>query len=196
MILYAPKIQRQPAPYKQGAQDFPERYRSRFRCYKKLRRAKARAMNRILSRYLPLAAMCLALTACNPAKNEEAGVEDVWVRLPAVPGRPGAAYFTLRAGDDPLTLNKIESPQVGRIELHETMTAPGGIAHMARMGEVRIPARGTVEFKPGGRHAMLFGIDPAVKAGDKIQIRFRLNPPVEIITEAEVRGAGEEHEGH
>ncbi len=28
-----------------------------------------------------------------------------------------------------------------------------------------IPAGGKVEFKPGGRHAMLFGMNPAIKPG-------------------------------
>ena len=141
-------------------------------------------------------AVVAALTACDSAKFEEAGVENVWVRLPAVPDRPGAAYFTLRAGVDPLTLEAIESPQVQRIELHQTLSDPGRIASMVKMDRVEIPARGSVEFAPGGRHAMLFGIDPSVKPGGSIKLTFKLRPPVEIIAEAQVRGAGESHEGH
>jgi copper(I)-binding protein len=146
---------------------------------------------------LSLAAALLAVPAgCDMAKYEEAGVEDVWVRLPAIPDRPGAAYFTLRAGVDALTLKAIKSPQVKRIELHQTLTDPGRIASMARMDEVQIPAQSKVEFAPGGRHAMLFGIDPSVKPGDRIKLTFTLQPPIEIIAEAEVRGAGDSHEGH
>jgi periplasmic copper chaperone A len=142
------------------------------------------------------ATLMLGLTSCDTAKYEEAGAENVWVRLPAVPGRPGAAYFTLRAGVDTLTLDGIESPQVERIELHQTMTDPGRISSMAKIGEVEIPAKEIVRFAPGGRHAMLFGIDPSIKPGDRITLTFRLSPPVEIVAEAEVRGPGESHEGH
>jgi copper(I)-binding protein len=141
-------------------------------------------------------ALCLLTAGCNNAKYEEAGVEDVWIRLPAVPGRPGAAYFTFRGGNDPLTLESLSSPQVSSIELHETMTMAGGMSRMAPLKSIEIPAKGVIEFAPGGRHAMLFGVDPKLKPGDKIQIVFKLSPPVEIVTEAEVRGAGPGNETH
>jgi copper(I)-binding protein len=149
-----------------------------------------------LRQLVPIAAiLCLALSACDNVKSEEATVESAWIRLPVIPGRPGAAYFTLRSGVDPLTLKSVSSPQAERAEIHDSRMQ-NGVMHMEPLRAVEIPSHGAVEFKPGGRHVMLFGIDPTLKAGDRISLRFMLQPPVEILTEAEVRspGAGM-HEG-
>ena len=71
---------------------------------------------------LALAAATLTLGACGkPAATEEnISVADARVRLPVVPGRPGAAYFTLSAMGTAVTLERVTSPQVERIELHTT----------------------------------------------------------------------------
>ena len=128
----------------------------------------------------------LALPSCSQ-EREEATVDNAYIRLPVIPGRPGAAYFTLRGGRDPLTLHGIESPQVERIELHESVMS-GGTMRMEALKEIALPSQGTVSFEPGGRHAMLFGIDPSLKPGDLIKLTLKLKPPVEITTEAVVRG--------
>lgn len=143
------------------------------------------------------AALCVALAACgNPKPVREAEVVDAWVRLPAAPGRPGAAYFTVRAGADSLTLTKVTSPRVERVELHES-NMTDGMMQMTPIPSLPIAAGEDAQFVPGGRHAMLFGIDPAVKAGDKIALRFTLHPLIDVVTDAEVRAAGDTgHEGH
>ena len=75
---------------------------------------------------LALALACAAQAACNrtPAPPQVT-VEHVAVTLPAVPGRPGAAYFRLRTNTDPAKLLNVTSPLVQRIELHESMTKKG-----------------------------------------------------------------------
>ncbi len=57
------------------------------------------------------------------------------------------------------------------------------------------PPGGQMKFEPGGRHAMLFDIDPAVRAGDKIPLTFTFEPAPPVTVEAEVRAAGG-HAGH
>lgn len=118
------------------------------------------------------------------------------VNLPAVAGRPGAAYFTLRTNRAETRLTGIESPRVERIELHETITE-NGMARMVTLADASFSPDGPLEFVPGGRHAMLFGIDPAVRAGDRLTLTFRFDPAPPVTVEAEVRGAGETgHESH
>jgi copper(I)-binding protein len=142
--------------------------------------------------------LCAVLAGCGETVDtvEATRVEQAWVRLPAGSGQPGAAYFTVR-GEAGTVLIGVGSPKAGRIELHETRTE-GGIARMAAVPRLPIPDDGALRFAPGGKHAMLFGIDPEVRPGDRIPLTFSFDPPFEVTAEAEVRGpAGNRaHNGH
>ena len=144
---------------------------------------------------LATAVIAASLTACNRAPPEpQVTVQHVVVTLPAVPGRPGAAYFKLRTNISPTNLIGLTSPLVQRIELHES--AGGGAASRMRpLDETRFPARGILAFEPGGKHAMLFGIDPSVKPGGTIPLTFTFDPAPAATVEAEVRAAGDADRG-
>jgi len=145
---------------------------------------------------IPTALALLALTSCNAASPEpQVTVSDAWVQLPVVKGRPGAAYFTLSSNNDPTKLVGVSSPRIERIELHET-TMEGGVSRMRPLKDIVFPDDLKMKFAPGGNHAMLFGIDPAVKPGDRIALTFRLEPMAPVTVEAEVRAFGGEHGGH
>jgi hypothetical protein len=135
-----------------------------------------------------------ALTGCNsePAPPTVT-VEHVVVNLPAVPGRPGAAYFRLRSNTDPAKLLSVTSPLVQRVELHESMTKDG-LSRMAQVEATSFPGTGVLSFKPGGKHAMLYGIDPSVKAGGKLPITFTFDPAPAVTVESRVEAAGAGHD--
>lgn len=140
----------------------------------------------------------ILLTGCDrPPADGTVRVSQVWVRLPAAKDRPGAAYFRLEAGSEGTRLLGVSSPAVRWVELHETVTS-GTSATMKRRTEFEFPSRGELVFEPGGRHAMLFGIDPKLKAGDRVPLTFSFNVAPPITVDAEVRAAGDEapHEGH
>jgi hypothetical protein len=140
----------------------------------------------------------LLLAGCNrPPADGTVRVSDVWVRLPAAKSRPGGAYFRMEAGSEGTRLVGVSSPSVRWIELHET-SMTGGKTKMKKHKEIEFPSRGELVFEPGERHAMLFGIDSKVKAGDRIPLTFSFNVAPPITVEAEVRAAGEEapHGGH
>jgi hypothetical protein len=137
-----------------------------------------------------------AMAGCSPAPEEpRVTVQHVTVTLPAIRGRPGAAYFTLRTNTNPTSLIGVMSPLVQRIELHES-GSKDGVSSMKPLEETVFPGRGLLSFKPGGKHAMLFGIDPSVKAGGKIPLTFTFDPAPAVTVEAEVRGPGDVHDGH
>ena len=141
------------------------------------------------------ACAALALSACNGTPDEpRVTVKDAVVTLPAVPGRPGAAYFELRANHTPTNLVSLTSPLVRKIELHESRTR-NGKSSMKPLDNTAFPGNGIMEFKPGGKHAMLTGIDKSVKEGSKIPITFTFDPAPAVTVEAEVRGPGDGHEG-
>lgn len=119
----------------------------------------------------PTFLMAFALLAgCN--KAPDAAVTDATVRLPAVKGNPGAAYFTLHGGDKDRTLVKITSPAVGSTEMHD-MAMENGMAMMAPIrGGLPVPKGATVSFQSGGKHVMLFDMKPDLKAGDTINLTF------------------------
>jgi copper(I)-binding protein len=118
-----------------------------------------------------LLAPLLLLASCH-TRSSEPKVTDAWVRLPAVAGQPAAAYFTLHGGHSDQTLIRIESALAARTEMHQSMAGMQGMTTMAPLAKVDVPARGTVQFKPGGNHAMLIGLDPAVKPGTAVPLRF------------------------
>ena len=147
--------------------------------------------------FAALAATMLLAGCDRPPPDGTVRVSDVWVRLPAAKSRPGGAYFRMEAGSEGTRLVGVSSPSVRWIELHET-TMSGSTAKMKRRKEIEFPSRGELVFEPGGRHAMLFGIDARVKAGQRVPLTFSFNVAPPITVEAEVRAAGDEspHEGH
>ena len=138
--------------------------------------------------FIVAVAAAVTLAGCEQA---QLGVEDAWVRLPAVSSRPGAAYFTVKGGNEATSLLGVSSPAAVRTELHE-MTHEGGMMTMAPIKDVAIPAGGTVKFEPGGKHVMLYDLSPEVRAGGKIPLRLAFANGKTIEVEAELRAPGQE----
>ena len=122
----------------------------------------------------------VVLTACSPRAVR---VEHAWVRLPAVPGRPAAAYFTIQGGAAPATLPGVASPRIGRAELHESMAAG-----MRPVASVVVMPGASVAFAPAGRHVMLYAVDPAVRPDATVPLRFSFAGGQAITVDATVVG--------
>jgi len=139
----------------------------------------------------------MAVAACEKAPPEpgpEPGVvvSSATVQLPAVPGRPGAAYFTLRTTNDRTKLVSVGSPGLGRVELHDSMTMKG-MATMAPLsgGELVFDPGKPLVFAPGGKHAMIFDMPATLKPGTRIPLTFTLEPAGKVTVWADVRAAGD-----
>lgn len=135
-----------------------------------------------------------ALSACSP--KGELAADGAWVRLPAVSGQPGAAYFTVQGGATQDTLLAVSTPAAIRAELHESMKGDHNMMSMAPLKDIAVPAGGKLEFAPGGRHVMLFSIGPAVKAGQKIPLSLAFASGKTLQLEAKVVGAGDPAPGN
>ena len=137
----------------------------------------------------------LILAACQGAPRQPSvTVTDAVVTVPAVPGGPGAAYFTLRGASGGGILQGLSSPRIERIELHETRSE-GGMSRMSPIGQVAVDDS-EVRFEPGGKHAMLFGVDPALKVGDRVSVTFTFEGAPAVTVDADVRGPGQAHAAH
>ena len=150
-----------------------------------------------MKRLVPIMAGLLAFAGCDRAPPEPlVTVEDAVVTLPVLPGRPGAAYFTLRTNNDPTRLTAITSPRIGRIELHETVSV-NGVSRMTPLRKAVFAPDAPLTFEPGGGHAMLFEIDPSIRVGATVPITFSFEPAPPVTVEAQVRAAGDVgHGGH
>ena len=142
-----------------------------------------------MTRKIALIAPFLLLSACNP-RNAEPTVTQAWVRLPAVSGQPAAAYFTMKGGRHAEVLVRMESTLAAKTEMHQSMRGMQGMTSMAPLDHVDVPAGGTVQFKPGGNHAMLIGLDPAIKPGTAVPIRFGFSDGTTTEAEAKTVAAG------
>lgn len=146
---------------------------------------------------VPILAALLFATACSPNPGPPGvTVEDAVVTVPAVSGRPGAAYFTLRTNLEGTRLTGVTSPAVERIELHES-TSEGGVMRMGPLENASFTAAAPLVFEPGGKHAMLFGVAPAVRPGGTVPLTFTFEGAPPVTVQAEVRRPGQGgHDGH
>lgn len=145
-----------------------------------------------MKRLLPaLALPILALWTSACAGPPDLSVDDAWVRLPAVPGRPGAAYFTVHGGPRERTLIAVSADYALRAEMHESMGADHGMSGMRAIGPVPVPAGEEVQFAPGGRHVMLFGIDARAKPGMTTLLTLTFRDGSRVFRKARLVGAGD-----
>jgi copper(I)-binding protein len=146
-----------------------------------------------------LLSFMLALAGCSktPPEPTKLEVKDVWVRLSPVAGRPAAAYFTLKGGSQPERLTTVTSSKAVRIELHEGGMS-GNMMTMKPIAGAFVPANTEVKFAPGGNHAMVFDLDPAITPGTRLPIAFSFQSGLTVETEAKTVAAGDSdgHEGH
>ncbi len=97
-------------------------------------------------------------------------VEGAYVHVP-LPGRNvTAAYFSLlNKSEEPRRLVGVETAQAARAEIH-SHTHVDGMMRMRREQELDVPARGRVDFAPGGLHIMLFELAPGLQTGDELHL--------------------------
>lgn len=136
------------------------------------------------------------LGACSETPKE-LYVDNAWVRLGATRANPGAGYFTIHGGATDARLVDVTSPVVIRTELHESMSSPstGSGQAMASMkpieGPIAVPANGTVEFRPGGKHVMLFNVNPGIVPPKTLPFNLTFADGTKLIVEAKVYRAGD-----
>jgi copper(I)-binding protein len=69
----------------------------------------------------------------------------------------------------------------------ETTTTMGGMMNMRQVESIPVPAKGSVELKPGGYHVMLIGLTKDLKAGDTLPVTLTFEPGGTVKVTAKVR---------
>lgn len=141
---------------------------------------------------LIFAASLFVLGACGSTTPSNVVIENAWVRPAfgagaAAPtdatttavaddgmddiGAVTAAYVTLRNTGGADVLLSVSSDVAATNEVHQT-TMENNIMRMQPVESLDIPANGAVEFKPGGYHVMMTGLNRDLNPGDTISLRF------------------------
>ncbi len=99
--------------------------------------------------------IAMALGACAEPRGAEVSISDVRILAPAIAGQASVAYFTVHnRSNETLTLSRVDSPQFGSVEMHET-TFDNGVARMRRIESIDVASQSTLSFASGGMHVML-----------------------------------------
>jgi periplasmic copper chaperone A len=158
-----------------------------------------------MKRLVPILAAALAVAACESSapqlndsatngQHRSAEASGPIFQLPVIPGRPGAAYFTLEVPAGHGALVGVTSPQAGRIEMHETMRR-GSMSGMRPLERI-VPENGRIVLERGGRHLMLFDVNAALAAGGNAQLVLRFEQGQTRTLDARVISAENAHAGH
>jgi copper(I)-binding protein len=129
-----------------------------------------------------LMAFAAFLVVCIPEAEVEAQaqskaqtqpqVQDAWAR-PTVQGQTvGGGYFRIDGGPTADRLLAVSADIAQSVELH-TMRMDGDVMRMRQLDSVDVPAKQSVEFKPGGMHVMLIGLKTPLKVGNNFPMTLR-----------------------
>ncbi|MGZ8997307.1 MAG: copper chaperone PCu(A)C [Allosphingosinicella sp.] len=148
-----------------------------------------------MSPLIPLATALIApailLAGCDGrSTGSTVAVRNPVIRLSAAPEGPAAGYLTLSASPDHVALVSVSSPKAAKIEMHETMSS-GSMTSMRPLARIDV-RYGEIVFASGGRHLMLFGVDPAIKPGDEIPLVLQFSNKGVAAVNARVIGPGDE----
>lgn len=100
----------------------------------------------------------------------ELAVAQAWSRATVAGQEAGALYLRISGGEADDRLLAAESPAAAVVEVHEHAKGADGVLRMQQVaGGLAIPARGTVELKPGSYHIMLIGLKAPLAKGAQVQ---------------------------
>lgn len=130
---------------------------------------------------------CSVWTSWAADPSENIIVTEPWVRLQP-PSRPNSAAFMTIENKSPvdIVLRSAASESIETIELH-SMEHVDGIMKMRQVDEIKIPANGKVDLKPGGLHLMLFGIQKPLSKGDTIEMNLQFEDGSQYVVRALVK---------
>lgn len=126
-------------------------------------------------------------------------VEGAWTRATAEGAKVGAGYLTIRnTGDKADRLVGIGTSVAGRGEIHD-MTMTEGVMRMRRLADgIEIPAGGSVELKPGGKHLMFMELKQRLVEGTQVTVTlaFQSGASGEVTLPVRGLGASPDNGGH
>lgn len=120
-----------------------------------------------------LAAAALSLSACekNLGQGQPLNVVSGHIVMGATPDRPAVGYFEVEGGPQAVELVAVTADLAQRVEMHESVKEDGMMT-MKPLERAAVPAKGKLEFKQGGKHLMIWNINPAAVRVGKMTMAF------------------------
>ena len=124
-------------------------------------------------------------------------VSEPWIREAPPTARVMAGYMTLiNAGDTPITITSVSSPDFKGAEVHRTVIEDG-VARMQPVSQLQIPANSPLMLEPGGLHLMLFDPQRPLPEGETVSLIIHRSNGSQVTAIAPVvRETGEDHSHH
>ncbi len=105
-------------------------------------------------------------------------------------GRVTGAFMVIEnGGDTPDQLvGATVSPEIaGAVEIHETTVDENDVMRMRPVEAIGVPARGSLELKPGGYHMMLLDVQRDLNPGDTVTLTLTFASGTTLDVTATVR---------
>ncbi|MCB0157791.1 MAG: copper chaperone PCu(A)C [Caldilineaceae bacterium] len=91
-------------------------------------------------------------------------------------GGNGAAYLVVLNGlDTDVQLTGAATAAADVVELHETVEDNGVMRMIPQPDGFTVPAGGSVELKPGGKHVMMIGLAKPLETGDEFELTLNFD---------------------
>lgn len=125
-------------------------------------------MLKLTKTFSTTAVILALLTACDKHSPQALEITEAYVRAP-VPGQTvGAGFLSLRNNSaQDITLVAVRSPAANNAEIHEHRH-DNGTMRMRQLKTLNIKAGDSANFKPGGLHIMLFGMQETLPESTEI----------------------------
>ena len=131
-------------------------------------------------------AAALLIVGCGPTPQLK--VKEAVLTLSPVDSNPSAFHFNVYGGPEDVHLLRVSSPSAIRVEMHNAMVDDKtGAVSMAPMDRVLIPAGEKVEFKKGGKHVMMWGVNIIPRKLGEIETEYLFSNNERILVKARVQ---------
>lgn len=135
-----------------------------------------------------LSTLTLGLIVFAACTQAGIAVNDPFARPSPAEGGTGGAFMTISNNtNQPDRLVSAHCPNATIVELHETINMDGVMSMRPQPEGFEIPARSTVELKPGGKHVMLIGLTAPLKAGETVEITLNFERAGAVKVQVPVR---------
>lgn len=148
----------------------------------------------ISSKTLALSAAIGLMATAALAHGYRAGtlsIQHPWSRETAVGQAVGGGFLSIsNSGNREDRLLSGTSPVAAEVQLH-TMTVDGGVMRMRQVTDgIAIPAKGSVDLKPGGYHIMFMGLKRQLRQGERVPVTLRFQRAGSVTVQFAVQPVG------
>ena len=123
-------------------------------------------------------------------------IKDAWVREVPPGSSVSAAYMTIVNNGGPDQLIAISSDGAKDVEIHTSIVDENDVSRMEMLDSLDIKSGQTVEFKPGGMHLMLIGLNESLIGKENVELKLEFKEAGEVVIQVPVKKDNNESHMH